>query len=115
MSIWPRNFKSFSAFVLSIFESSADAGLIFLKNFEKGVDFFVRMIYIYYTDKKGGDKVPPRKGRPPIECPKNVRFEIRMTQKQAEILEDCAKKLHTNRTAIINKGIEMVKAELEKE
>lgn len=56
----------------------------------------------------------PSKGRPPIENPKNVRFEIRMTKEQAEILSECAERLQVTRTDVINKGVEMVKAELDK-
>ncbi len=56
----------------------------------------------------------PSKGRPPIDNPKNVRLEIRLTAKQAELLAECAEKLHVTRTDVINKGVEMVKAELDK-
>lgn len=56
----------------------------------------------------------PSKGRPPIENPKSVRLEIRLTQSQADILAECAERLNTSRTEIINKGVEMVKAELDK-
>lgn len=54
------------------------------------------------------------KGRPPIDNPKNVRLEIRLTEKQAEILSDCAERLKVSRTEVINRGVEMVKAELDK-
>lgn len=54
------------------------------------------------------------RGRPPIENPKNVRLEIRLTAQQAERLSECAKKLNISRTDVINKGVEMVKAELDK-
>lgn len=56
----------------------------------------------------------PTNGRPPIENPKNVRLEIRMTKSQAETLADCAIRLNTTKTEVINMGIEMVKAELDK-
>lgn len=56
----------------------------------------------------------PAKGRPPIENPKSVRLEIRLTQKQAETLTECAERLKVTRTDVINKGVEMVKAELDK-
>lgn len=56
----------------------------------------------------------PSKGRPPIENPKSVRFEIRMTQEQAETLSECAERLQVTRTDVVNKGVEMVKAELDK-
>lgn len=56
----------------------------------------------------------PSHGRPPIENPKNVRLEIRLTQAQAEILDECAKKLSTTKTDVINRGILLIKAELDK-
>lgn len=58
--------------------------------------------------------MPPSKGRPPIDNPKSVRFEIRMTKEQAETLSECAERLQVTRTDVINKGVEMVKAELDK-
>lgn len=69
--------------------------------------------YNYCTDKKErGDIVSPKTGRPPIENPKNVRMEIRLTKAQADMLEECAKKLNTTRTNVILKGIELVASEL---
>ena len=56
----------------------------------------------------------PSKGRPPIDNPKKVRIEIRMTEQQAEILSECADRLQVTRTDVINRGVEMVKAELDK-
>jgi len=56
----------------------------------------------------------PSKGRPPIDNPKSVRFEIRMTEQQAETLSECAERLRITRTDVINKGVAMVKAELDK-
>ena len=56
----------------------------------------------------------PTKGRPPIENPKNVRLEIRLTQNQAQMLAECAERLRISRTDVINRGIAMVKAELDK-
>ena len=56
----------------------------------------------------------PSRGRPPIENPKNVRLEIRLTKEQAETLADCAERLKITRTDVILKGIAMVKAELDK-
>lgn len=56
----------------------------------------------------------PTKGRPPIENPKNVRLEIRLTHEQAKMLADCAEQLNTTKTDVINMGIKMVKDELDK-
>ena len=55
----------------------------------------------------------PAKGRPPIENPKNVRLEIRLSQAQSDLLSLCAEKMNASRTDVINHGVEFVKAELE--
>ncbi len=56
----------------------------------------------------------PARGRPPVDNPKNVRLEIRLTEKEAKTLSECARRLNVTRTDVINKGVEMVKAELDK-
>jgi len=56
----------------------------------------------------------PSRGRPPIDNPKSVRLEIRLTKKQAETLAECAERLQITRTDVINIGITMLKAELDK-
>ena len=56
----------------------------------------------------------PRTGRPPSEDPKNVRLEIRLTQKEAEKLQKCADLLNISRTAVINKGISLVEQSVKK-
>ncbi len=53
-------------------------------------------------------------GRPKINNPKNVRLEIRLTQNESELLEECADKLNATKTQVINKGINLVKKELDK-
>lgn len=53
-------------------------------------------------------------GRPPIENPKNVRLEIRLTQKEDEDIRFCAEQLNITRTEALIKGIQLVKAELNK-
>lgn len=53
-------------------------------------------------------------GRPKVENPKNIRLEIRLTKKQSNVLEYCAKELNKSKTDVINLGIQKVKEELEK-
>ena len=53
-------------------------------------------------------------GRPKIENPKNTRLEIRLTKQENELLEECAEKMQTTKTEVINRGIQLVKKELEK-
>lgn len=52
--------------------------------------------------------------RPKSDKSKNMRFEIRMTEETAQKLDYCAKKMNTTKTDVIQKGIDLVKAELEK-
>lgn len=54
----------------------------------------------------------PRTGRPTKE-PKKIRLEIRLTQSQSDLLQNCANELNTTRTDVINKGIELVKKEID--
>lgn len=56
----------------------------------------------------------PRTGRPKSDNPKNVRLEIRLTQRDAERLQKCSDALNTTRTGVILKGIDLVEAELNK-
>lgn len=50
----------------------------------------------------------PRTGRPKSDNPRNYRFEIRMDKELAEKLQDCADKLQISKTAVIEKGIDLV-------
>lgn len=53
-------------------------------------------------------------GRPKIKNPKNVRLEIRLTRQENQILEECAERMNATKTEVINKGIKLVKNELDK-
>ena len=55
----------------------------------------------------------PKTGRPPISNPKNIRLEIRMTRDEADLLQQCADELEISRTDVINKGIRLVRSELD--
>lgn len=63
---------------------------------------------------RGGEKVPNKLGRPPAEDPKSLRIEIRMTESEAALLQECAERLGITRTKVINRGIQMVKSEIDK-
>lgn len=56
----------------------------------------------------------PKKGQKLTDNPKNIRLEIRLTKKQNDLLNECAEKLNSTKTEVINKGIELVKKELDK-
>lgn len=75
--------------------------------------------YILYNDCTGNERevlkvAPIKKGTKLTLTPKNVRLEIRLTQKQSDLLEECAERLQVTKTEVINKGIGLVKAELDK-
>lgn len=55
----------------------------------------------------------PRTGRP-TSNKKTERFEIRLTPQEAQDLQSCADKLNVSKAEVINKGVQLVKAELEK-
>lgn len=46
---------------------------------------------------------------------KHKRFEIRLDNEMDRTLTECAEKLHVTKTDVINKGIRMVKSQLDKE
>lgn len=56
----------------------------------------------------------PRTGRPPIENPKSVKMNIRISEKTARDLQECAESLNVSRVNVIEKGIQLVKASLDK-
>lgn len=55
----------------------------------------------------------PRTGRP-TSNKKTERLEIRLTPEEAQDLQECADRLNLSKTAVINKGIQLIKAELDK-
>lgn len=57
---------------------------------------------------------PIQKGTRLTDNPKNVRLEIRLTQDENKTLIECAKRLNVTKTDVINKGIQLVKQELDK-
>lgn len=57
---------------------------------------------------------PIQKGTKLTDNPKNVRLEIRLTQEESNVLAECAELLNTTKTEVINKGIQLVKQELDK-
>lgn len=55
----------------------------------------------------------PRTGRP-TSNKKTERLEIRMTKDELKDLQDCSKRMQISKTEVINKGVQLVKAELDK-
>lgn len=56
----------------------------------------------------------PRTGRPPKENPRKINLNIRLTEQEANDIQECADKLNLSRTDTIMKGIRLVKSEMEK-
>lgn len=52
--------------------------------------------------------------RPKSDKSKHHRFELRLDDEMDKMLNECSKKLETSKTEVINKGIKMVKSELDK-
>ena len=52
--------------------------------------------------------------RPKSDKSKHTRFELRLDDEMNEMLNECSEKLNTTKTDVINKGIRMVKSELDK-
>ncbi len=55
----------------------------------------------------------PRTGRPPVKNPKNVKMNIRISEETANDLRECAEALNISRVNVIEKGIKLVKSQLE--
>lgn len=53
--------------------------------------------------------------RPKSDKSKHKRFELRLNDEMDGMLEECSERLKTTKTEVINKGIRMVKSELDKE
>lgn len=56
----------------------------------------------------------PRTGRPPVENSKSVKMNIRISEQTAKDLQECADVLKISRVGVIEKGIQLVKANLDK-
>ena len=52
--------------------------------------------------------------RPKSDKSKHNRFELRLDDEMYDMLNECSEKLNTTKTDVINKGIRMVKSELDK-
>lgn len=75
----------------------------------------VQSIMMFVRAKKEGDEVSPlSKGTKLTDNPRNVRLEIRLTQSENKMLEECAERLNATKTNVILKGIEMVSNEIKK-
>lgn len=56
----------------------------------------------------------PRTGRPPSKNPKNIKMNIRISEQTAKDLQECAEILDIAQVNVIEKGIQLVKDEINK-
>ena len=52
--------------------------------------------------------------RPKSDKSKRHRFELRLDDEMENMLSECSGKLNISKTEVINKGIKMVKSEIDK-
>jgi len=57
--------------------------------------------------------MPLKKGQKLTENPKDVRYELRLTRQEADDLNFCADKLGICRSELINRGVRLLKEEIE--
>lgn len=55
----------------------------------------------------------PRTGRPTANK-KTERLEIRLAPSELALMQECADRLGTTKTEVINRGVQLIKAELDK-
>lgn len=58
--------------------------------------------------------MPLKKGQKLTDNPRNIRLEVRLTQGESRMLAETAERIGTTKTKVIVKGIEAVKAQLDK-
>lgn len=68
-------------------------------------------IIVVYTKIKEVCKLSPR---PKSDNSKTIRFNIRITKETSEKLEHCASELGTSKADVVERGIDLVKQELDK-
>lgn len=60
------------------------------------------------------NKMSPKMGRPHKDITKSVNIGLRITQETADKLQKCSDILGVSRTEVIEKGIDLVEAEIKK-
>ena len=56
----------------------------------------------------------PRIGRPPKENPRNRNLNIRISEAEAKLIQECATELETTRVEVILEGVRLVKEKINK-
>lgn len=55
------------------------------------------------------NKMSPRTGRPKSDNPRNKSLNLRLTQEELDLLQECAEKLNKTRTDTIVLGLYLIK------
>lgn len=90
------------------FERAEKSALLF---YRKLLTFRTYYYNIVVQTRKGVNGMSPR---PKSDKSKHNRFELRLNDEMNEMLNECSERLNTTKTEVINKGIRMVKNELDK-
>ena len=53
-------------------------------------------------------------GRPKSENPRNKSLNLRLTESELELINDCAERLNRTRTDIVVEGVKMIRSSLDK-
>ena len=78
-----------------------------------GVDFCLAIVYIYVGQKKGGNRMSPRTGRPTTN-PRPNKLSIRLNNESLETLEVYCEQKKVNKTEAIERAIGKLKDEIKK-
>ena len=85
---------------------------IFLKNYKKLLTFARTDIILYVRKSEVSICRHVQADLLPIK--KTKRLEIRLAPDELELIEECSKILNISKTEVINKGVKLVKAEINK-
>lgn len=62
----------------------------------------------FMADKKGGEKMSPRTGRPPSDDPKVNRITVRLTEQQQKELQQCSDKFGVSKADVVSRGLKLM-------
>ena len=80
--------------------------------FEKGVDFWLSIVYDY-DSQKWGDEVAPKMGRP-TDNPKPYKLTVRVDEESKHILDQYAKQEQVSQMEAIRRGIKRLEPDIKK-
>lgn len=84
-----------------------------MKKLKKALDFLADVNYnIFVADKKRGDTMSPRTGRPKIENPKSERITVRLDTESSKTLSDYCKQKNVEKAEAVRIGISRLKPDI---